>query len=236
VKPGRCPGRRTRPHFDATKNQLYAFDLDKARSLLASAGVSGFDTVINYAQTGPFSDFAQLAQIYQGDLAKIGVNATIAPMDNATWSDTAKKPACKGMAVGMPSGFGFQDATSGLATGAFGVTGSFSNFQSDDYRQLVKSAGAELDPVHRKDLYSQIKRAARRPVALALPPGGPFSVIAAGHQAVLELDARYDIILHQSFTMTLSSLLQASVWLSKVRGVEITTGNGLSSFTNTSIA
>jgi hypothetical protein len=37
----------------------------------------------------------------------------------------------EGMAIGMPSGFGGQDATSGLQTSAFGVANAFSNFKND---------------------------------------------------------------------------------------------------------
>jgi ABC-type transport system substrate-binding protein len=77
-------------------------------------------------------------------------------MDNATWSDMAVKAAYKGMAIGMPSGFGGQDATSGLQTGAFGAANAFSNFRDDTYTQLVQGAGSETDAAKRKQLYSQI--------------------------------------------------------------------------------
>jgi len=40
------------PAYEAAKNTSYPFDLDKAKSLLASAGVPTFDTVINYANVG----------------------------------------------------------------------------------------------------------------------------------------------------------------------------------------
>jgi peptide/nickel transport system substrate-binding protein len=119
-------------------------------------GVSNFTATLNYVTAGPVQEFAQLAQIYQGDLAKIGVTLNIEPMDNGTWSQTAVKAAYTGMAIGMPSGFGGQDATSGLQTGAFGAANAFSNFKDDTYTQLVQAAGSESDPARRKQLYSQI--------------------------------------------------------------------------------
>jgi peptide/nickel transport system substrate-binding protein len=144
------------PASEPAKNTHYAFDLDKASSLLKGAGVSNFTAELNYVTSGPVQEFTQLAQIYQADLAKIGVNLNIQPMDNGTWSDTAVKAAYKGVAIGMPSGFGGQDATSGLQTGAFGAANAFSNFKDDTYTQLVQMAGSETDAAKRKQLYSQI--------------------------------------------------------------------------------
>ena len=77
-------------------------------------------------------------------------------MDNATWVNTAVKAAYQGMAIGQPGGFGGQDATSGLQTGAFGAANAFTNFKDETYTQLVQAAGSEIDPAKRKQLYSQI--------------------------------------------------------------------------------
>jgi peptide/nickel transport system substrate-binding protein len=144
------------PASEPAKNANYTFDLDRASSLLKSAGVSSFNAELNYVTAGPIQEFTQLAQIYQADLGRIGVTLNIVPMDNGTWSDTAVKAAYRGMAIGMPSGFGGQDATSGLQTGAFGAASAFSNFKNDTYTQLVQSAGSETDATRRKQLYAQI--------------------------------------------------------------------------------
>jgi peptide/nickel transport system substrate-binding protein len=144
------------PAYEAKKNNTYPFDLDKAKSLLASAGVSNFDVVVNYVTTGEVAEFATMAQIYQADLAKIGVTATIQPLDNATWTDAAVKAMYKGIAIGHPGGFGAQDGTSGLQTGALGIANTFTNFKDDDYTQTVKAAATELDTAKRKQLYSRI--------------------------------------------------------------------------------
>jgi peptide/nickel transport system substrate-binding protein len=144
------------PAFEATKNKTYPFDLDRARSLLTQVGVASFETVINYVTTGEVAEFSTMAQIYQADLARIGVTASIQPLDNATWTDSAVKAAYKGLAIGHPGGFGAQDATSGLQTGAFGIANTFTNFKDDDYTQTVKAAATEIDTARRKQLYSRI--------------------------------------------------------------------------------
>ena len=144
------------PASEPSKNASYTFDLDKAASLLKAAGVGSFTAEMNYSNTGPVQEFSQLAQFYQADLAKIGVTLNIVPMDNATWVNTAVKAAYHGAAIGQPGGFGGQDATSGLQTGAFGAANAFTNFQNDSYTQLVRAAGSEIDPAKRKQVYSQI--------------------------------------------------------------------------------
>jgi peptide/nickel transport system substrate-binding protein len=67
------PWPQASPAYEAAKNQNYAQDLDKAKSLLQQAGVGDISLDINYATAGFSSEYAQLAQIYQADLAKIGV-------------------------------------------------------------------------------------------------------------------------------------------------------------------
>jgi peptide/nickel transport system substrate-binding protein len=144
------------PASEPAKNTRYTFDLDRAGALLKTAGVGSFTTEMNYSNTGPVQEFGQLAQFFQADLAKIGVTLNIAPMDNATWVNTAVKAMYRGLAIGQPGGFGGQDATSGLQTGAFGAANAFTNFRDETYSQLVQAAGAEIDPARRKQLYAQI--------------------------------------------------------------------------------
>jgi len=144
------------PASEPAKNTKYAFDLDKAAALLKTTGVGNFTAEMNYSNTGPVQEFGQLAQFLQADLAKIGVTLNITPMDNATWVNTAVKAAYQGMAIGQPGGFGGQDATSGIQTGAFGAANAFTNFKDETYTQLVQAAGSEIDPTKRKQLYSQI--------------------------------------------------------------------------------
>jgi peptide/nickel transport system substrate-binding protein len=145
------------PAYQADKNAQYAFDLDKARSLLKAAGVGPFDAVVNYASdSGPVPEWGQIAQIFQSDLNQIGVNLKIVPLETAIWTQTAVTAGFLGFGIGMPGNFGAQDATSGLASGAFGVANPFTGFKDDTYTQLVQSAATETDASKRKDLYSKI--------------------------------------------------------------------------------
>jgi peptide/nickel transport system substrate-binding protein len=73
------------PAFNADKNKTYTHDLDKAKSLLDQAGVSGLSTDIIVASASPLNTLGFL-QIYQADLAKIGVTLNIRGYDPATWA------------------------------------------------------------------------------------------------------------------------------------------------------
>src|SRR5204863_1422621 len=63
--------------FDAAKNKQYAFDLDKAKALMSQAGVGKVQLTLDYSTTD--AALLQIAQIYQADLAKIGVELQLIP-------------------------------------------------------------------------------------------------------------------------------------------------------------
>jgi peptide/nickel transport system substrate-binding protein len=62
----------------------YTYDLDKAKALLAKAGYpNGFETeILTRGTTGIYVD---TAQVWQQDLAKVGIKLKITPMDNAAY-------------------------------------------------------------------------------------------------------------------------------------------------------
>jgi peptide/nickel transport system substrate-binding protein len=80
-KPVSLPWSPGSPAYDAAKNGAYAFDLGKARSLLAQAGVTNTQLEIAWPASTP--EFAILAQIYQADLAQLGFEVTLKPLEAA---------------------------------------------------------------------------------------------------------------------------------------------------------
>jgi peptide/nickel transport system substrate-binding protein len=64
----------------------YTFDLDKAKELLTEAGYpdGGFDLVTITIQAYP--ETTDMAQIMKADLAKVGINLEIEPLDSAAYS------------------------------------------------------------------------------------------------------------------------------------------------------
>src|SRR5205823_4258283 len=85
VGPEDLPWPTSSPAYEAAKNSAYAFDLDKAKSLLTAAGVSDLQLDFVFAPVSP--EYATIAQIYQSDLGKIGVTLNVKSMEIAALFD-----------------------------------------------------------------------------------------------------------------------------------------------------
>src|ERR671927_406980 len=67
--------------------QALNYALDKAKSLLAQAGVSGFEMDLVFSTVGAANEYTALGQIYQADLARLGVKMNLKPLEAAIWRD-----------------------------------------------------------------------------------------------------------------------------------------------------
>ena len=114
------------PAYEANKNAMYTFDLNKAQALLTSAGVSGLEFDITYNTGGFGREYASLAQIYQSDLAKIGVKTTLKPLDSPTFNAAGLQLTYKGVRIAAGSGGANADASTLLQGNAFNYPDSTS--------------------------------------------------------------------------------------------------------------
>jgi peptide/nickel transport system substrate-binding protein len=145
------------PAFDAAKNSMYPYDLDKAKALLKEAGVSGFETdilVIGIAQP----QLLAFTQIYQASLDAIGVKLNIKNMEQAAWLDVVinKKPEYTGF-------WGSSDTFANVSPGSlfslspgWRIVNNHSNFTNDTYAGLIASVSSETDPAKQKAAYAAI--------------------------------------------------------------------------------
>ncbi|MBV9577088.1 MAG: ABC transporter substrate-binding protein [Chloroflexi bacterium] len=142
------------PAYEADKINRYAFDLDRAKQMLAAAGIASPTLDLTYIAAN--AAYAQLAQILQADLASIGVTANLQPVEPAVWSQITPKAQYQGLNL-APGGFAQVQPTSFFL---FSVYWQLQNnaeaFQSDQFGQLLTAAGTEPDPTRRKQLYSQL--------------------------------------------------------------------------------
>ena len=84
---------------EPAKNNVYTFDLDKAQSLLSGAGVGPFEIDILYHNLAYPTEIASLAQLYQADLAKVGITANLKLLEFATFADTVLNQPYHGLAI-----------------------------------------------------------------------------------------------------------------------------------------
>jgi peptide/nickel transport system substrate-binding protein len=149
--PINLPWSQSSPAFDASKNNVYPYDLDKARALLKDAGVSNFETdilVIGIAQP----QLLAFTQIYQASLAEIGVKLNIKNMEQAAWLDVVinKKPEYTGF-------WGSSDTFANVSPGSlfslspgWRLANNHSNFTDDAYTSLVNTVSSETDSAKQK--------------------------------------------------------------------------------------
>jgi peptide/nickel transport system substrate-binding protein len=152
--PRSLPWRSTSPAYESSKENFYAFDLDKAKSLIVQSGVS--DVELDFVYNGNITETASLAQIYKADLASIGVTLNLAQVDNATFLQQVNQLAYRGV-IGL-AGFqgAFEPATGLTSSKNYNPSSNAAGFKSDRYTQLIEAASVEPDLAKRKTLYSQI--------------------------------------------------------------------------------
>ena len=154
VAPVDLPWPASSPAYEPAKNNTYAFDLNKARSLLGQAGVSNLTLDFVFAPTLP--EYGTIAQILQADLAQIGVTLNVQSMDIAALFDSIHGQKYNGLYT-LNDSWAAMEPVSLLASGA-SLNPKINNagFKDDQYSQLVASAAAEADAAKRKQLYSQL--------------------------------------------------------------------------------
>jgi peptide/nickel transport system substrate-binding protein len=150
--PKNIPYYPSSPAYDQTADQFYAFDLDKAKSLLASAGLSNVQMDFNINSTSDATEWASVSQIYQADLAKIGVNLTIRPFDNPTLAQMLFNVNYNGIASGT-STVGHLHAGVLSASPTFGYTSNRAGFKPDDFKGIDYAILTEVDPTKQQQAY-----------------------------------------------------------------------------------
>jgi peptide/nickel transport system substrate-binding protein len=142
----------------------YAYDPDKARSLLAEAGVTDL-TLEFIAPTGRYLQDFQVAQAVGGYLSEVGVTAAPKTMDWPSYLGLLFTPpqsstvqlhyfgfAATAPDAGQPMYFllhSSQAAPRGVNT---------AYYSNEQYDQLIDAASRETDPAQRQELYCQAQQ------------------------------------------------------------------------------
>lgn len=144
--------------YPADLADFYSYDPDKAKELLAEAGYpDGFDFELVIRGAG--GAYVDMAQVYQQDLAAIGVNAEIVPTELPQYwpilfeSDFAMVSHGTGEATVDPSGLFEGAACCRPFRNFFGITEDTEWFPG--YKDLIDQARASQDQAERTELYHQ---------------------------------------------------------------------------------
>src|SRR5262252_2923946 len=158
-EPRALPWAKSSPAFDAEKNNAYAYDLDKARSLMAQSGLSNVEFDVAWSLAGYAAEYEQLATIIQGDLAKIGIKTNLKPLDPPTFTQQGlgNNPPFNGMRLSAGAFTQLYEAGSEFALSrTYGYANNASGFYDDQWTQLASGVATEPDAAKRKQMYSQI--------------------------------------------------------------------------------
>ena len=140
-------------YFDASLADAYPYDVDKAKQLLADAGYAdGFSMSITVPSN--YTPHMNVAQVLVEQLAKVGITATIKPVEWETWvSDTYTNRNFESTVIG------FDAAT--LSAGALlnrwmsDNDKNMINYNNPEYDKVMQEANASTDDAKQTELYKQ---------------------------------------------------------------------------------
>lgn len=150
-EPTELPWFPTSPAYDADKNRTYAFDLDKAKSLIQQAGLSNVQLDFNYSTA--LAEVGSMAQIIQADLAKIGVTLTLKSTDPPQMAAQQYQVKYNGIAVGTAL---FGQVQPGVQFGSpyYGPLNNWSGLKDQQYTALATAMSTETDSARAKQAYA----------------------------------------------------------------------------------
>ncbi|MEN3284566.1 MAG: peptide/nickel transport system substrate-binding protein [Solirubrobacteraceae bacterium] len=134
----------------------YGFDLNKAKTLFAQAGVKQGDTLTFWTVAGNYPEWTTYGQILQSDLAKIGIKLKIVSNQFNGWAERFNpigKPYPGLIVPNLLSSF-----PSPLVL-TYGQSGAAQwNPKDGEYDALLAKADALTDEAQRKEAYQQAQR------------------------------------------------------------------------------
>ena len=139
------------PAYDEAKNHTYSFDLDRARSLLAAAGVGTLVLDFNFPGTVP--GYATIAQIYAADLQQIGVTLNQKPLEGAVMAAALVGRTYHGLALTNTTSGQFNPGIQFISP-LYGPLNPYSGYSTPEYTQLLTQVSTETDPTRQKQVYA----------------------------------------------------------------------------------
>lgn len=179
------------PFFDADAVEQRNRDIDKAKALLAEAGVDGVSAVL---QTGDLQEIPELAAIMKQNAAEAGIELTINTQSNSTFYEDAWCPAlysddapAPGVPCGKSADFGIvdyghrpiPDVFLGSALSTDGVWNS-SNYSNPEFDAQLSSYRTAVDVDGQKAAIGQIQSILWNDVPASYPY---FFNYLSGHDA-----------------------------------------------------
>ncbi|MBV8718079.1 MAG: hypothetical protein JOZ65_23680 [Chloroflexi bacterium] len=153
-RPATLPWIPTSPAYDSTKANYFTFDLDKAKALLVQAGVGPFS--MEYLISPNFPELSTFGQIYQADLATIGVTLSIKQTESAAFFSAINNRTYPGMFAITSARANLAPGITILSTQGYNPDTNNEGFASPAYSTLASAISTETDAQKQKQLYAQL--------------------------------------------------------------------------------
>jgi peptide/nickel transport system substrate-binding protein len=153
-RPATLPWIPTSPAYDAATANHFNFDLDKAKALLAQAGVGQFS--MEYLISPNFPELSTFGQIYQADLATIGVTLSIKQAESAAFFSAINNRTYPGMFAITSARANLAPGITILSTQGYNADVNNEGFSSEAYSALASAISMETDAQKQKQLYAQL--------------------------------------------------------------------------------
>jgi peptide/nickel transport system substrate-binding protein len=140
------------PAYDRLRDQSYTFDLGRARELINAAGMAPPALDFNYSAVS--TEWAEIGQIYQADLATIGVALNLKPTDPVVLVSNLRTRTWNGVMTGIVP-LGATSPAQQAVDPYYSPLVSFSGFTSDALVQLAGDLQHEVDPARLPQVYAR---------------------------------------------------------------------------------
>jgi len=138
---------------------VYPYDLDKARELLTEAGYpdGGFELELMWLDG--FPDYPRIAEMYQSDLAKLGITLKIFGAPPATFLDRIAKPdttpdlVLRPRASGNPISYAWIEGWTSKMFPPNGLNEGY--YYNERFEELYNAAKLELDDAKRAEMVQE---------------------------------------------------------------------------------
>ena len=142
--------------YDESLSELYPYDVEKAKELLAEAGYeNGFDMTITVPSNYP--QHVDTAQVLANQYKAIGVNVEIQPVEWATWvSEVYKGRNYQATITGVDAHY--PTARAMMERFMSEHSKNFINYNNEDFDSLMNEAIGAGDDTQRTELYIEAQR------------------------------------------------------------------------------
>lgn len=143
------------PAYDAELATSVTSDLERAQELLEESGIEpGTELTIEYRSD--FGDQERFAIMYQEELANLGFEVTLLPLEQAVFGERFTGSTINHIYLSVHNNHMLFPTSLLTQNRPYHITNNASNFESEEYIRLVNEASVETDPDARQELFQAI--------------------------------------------------------------------------------